>query len=145
MYTFETSIRVRYGETDQMGYVYYGNYPLYYEVGRTEMLRSLGLSYRSMEEDGIILPVHSMNIRYMEPARYDDLLRLRVIIKELPTAKIHFYYEIYNEQDKLMNTGETVMVFVNMQTRRPRKAPDALLNALEKYFAQKKKSLNFIF
>ena len=138
MYTFETSIRVRYGETDQMGYVYYGNYPLYYEVGRTEMLRSLGLSYRSMEEDGIILPVHSMNIRYMEPARYDDLLRLRVILKELPTAKIHFYYEIYNEQDKLMNTGETVMVFVNMQTRRPRKAPDALLNALEKYFPPKK-------
>ena len=134
MYTFETSIRVRYGETDQMGYVYYGNYPLYYEVGRTEMLRSLGLSYRSMEEDGIILPVHSMNIRYMEPAQYDDLLRLRVILKELPTAKIHFFYEIYNEQEKLMNTGETVMVFVNMQTRRPRKAPDELINALKKYF-----------
>jgi len=134
MYTFETSIRVRYGETDQMGYVYYGNYPLYYEVGRTEMLRSLGLSYRTMEEEGTLLPVHSMNIRYIEPARYDDLLRLRVIINDLPTAKIHFFYEIYNEQDKLLNTGETVMVFVNAHTRRPRKAPEMFMNKLKKYF-----------
>ena len=134
MYTFETSIRVRYGETDQMGYVYYGNYPLYYEVGRTEMMRSIGLTYRDMEENGIIMPVHSMSIRYIEPARYDDLLRLRVIVKELPTAKIHFYYEIYNEQEKLMNTGETVLVFVNAETRRPRKAPEAFMNELKKYF-----------
>ena len=134
MYFFETSIRVRYGETDQMGYVYYGNYPLYYEVGRSEWMRSLGLSYRSMEEEGTLLPVHSMSIRYIEPARYDDLLRLRLILKELPTAKIHFFYEIYNEQDRLLNTGETLMVFVNAQTRRPRKAPEALVNALKNYF-----------
>jgi acyl-CoA thioester hydrolase len=135
MYTFETPIRVRYGETDQMGYVYYGNYPLYYEVGRTEMLRSLGLSYRKMEESGILLPVHSLNIKYIEPARYDDLLRLRVILKELPTAKIHFYYEIFNEQNKLLNTGETVMVFVDAQTRRPRRAPETLMNGLMKFFS----------
>ena len=132
MYTFETSIRVRYGETDQMGYVYYGNYPLYYEVGRTEMLRSLGLSYRAMEEEGIFLPVNSINIKYIEPARYDDLLTIRVIIKELPTAKIHFYYEIYNEQKKLLNTGETTLVFVDAQTRRPHRAPKVLIAALEK-------------
>ena len=134
MYTFETSIRVRYGETDQMGYVYYGNYPLYYEVGRTEMLRSVGLSYRTMEEEGILLPVHSLNIKYIEPAKYDDLLTLRVILKELPTAKIHFYYEVYNEQKKLLNTGETVLVFVDVQNRRPRRAPEALINKLEQYF-----------
>ena len=134
MYSFETSIRARYGETDQMGYVYYGNYPLYYEVARTEMLRSLGLSYRAMEEEGILLPVHSMNIRYIEPAKYDDLLTLKVIIKDLPTAKIHFYYEIYNEKRKLLNTGETVLVFVDKQSRRPRRAPDVLIAELEKYF-----------
>jgi len=134
MYTFETSIRVRYGETDQMGYVYYGNYPLYYEVGRTEMLRSAGLSYREMEEEGILMPVHSMNIKYIEPARYDDFLRLQVIIKELPTAKIHFYYELFNEQNKLVNTGETVLVFVDAKTRRPRRAPETLMNTLRKYF-----------
>jgi acyl-CoA thioester hydrolase len=135
MYTFDTSIRVRYGETDQMGYVYYGNYPLYYEVGRTEMLRSVGLSYRDMEENGILLPVRSLNIKYIEPARYDDLLRLRVIIKELPTAKIHFHYEIYNEQDKLLNTGETVLVFVDAKTRRPRRTPETLIAGLRKYFS----------
>jgi len=135
MYTFETSIRVRYGETDQMGYVYYGNYPLYYEVGRTEMLRAIGLSYRAMEEEGILLPVRSVSIKYIEPALYDDLLRLRVIIRELPTAKIHFYYEIYNEQNKLLNTGETTLVFVDAQTRRPRRAPEAMMKKLEKYFS----------
>jgi len=135
MYTFETSIRVRYGETDQMGYVYYGNYPLYYEVGRTEMLRSVGLSYRTMEEEGILLPVNSMNIKYIEPARYDDLLTLRVILKELPTAKIHFHYEIYNEQKRLLNTGETTLVFVDAQTRRPRRAPKTLMEALAEYFS----------
>ena len=134
MYTFETSIRVRYGETDQMGYVYHGNYPLYYEVGRNEMLRSVGLSYRTMEEKGVLLPVHSLNIKYMEPARYDDLLTLRVMLKELPTAKIHFFYEIYNEQKKLINAGETVMVFIDAQNRRPRRAPEMLMTALAKYF-----------
>jgi len=134
MYTFETSIRVRYGETDQMGYVYYGNYPLYYEVGRTEMLRSIGLSYCAMEEEGILLPVRSLNVKYIEPALYDDLLCLRVTLKELPSAKIHFYYEIFNEQGKLLNTGDTVLVFVNAQTRRPRRPPKKLMTELEKFF-----------
>jgi acyl-CoA thioester hydrolase len=134
MYSFDTPIRVRYGETDQMGYVYYGNYPSYYEVGRNEMMRSLGLSYRAMEEEGIMMPIHSMNIKYIEPARYDDLLTLRVILKELPTAQIHFHYEIFNEQNKLLNRGETTLVFVDSQTRRPRRAPKALIVALAKYF-----------
>ena len=135
MYTIETSIRVRYGETDQMGYVYYANYPLYYEVGRTEMLRSVGLSYRKMEEAGILLPVQTMNIKYIEPAQYDDLIRVRVILKEMPTAKIHFHYELYNQQDKLVNTGETVLVFVDAKTRRPRRVPEELKKELEKYFS----------
>ncbi len=134
MYTFETSIRVRYGETDQMGYVYYGNYPLYYEVGRTEMLRSVGLTYRAMEEDGILLPVRSLDIKYIEPARYDDLLTLRVILKEMPTVRIHFFYEVYNEQKTLLNTGETVLVFVDAQTRKPRRVPEVLLAELKEYF-----------
>ena len=134
MYTFETHIRVRYGETDQMGYVYYGNYPLYYEVGRTEMLRSLGLSYREMEAEGILLPVRSLDARYFEPAHYDDLLTLRITLKEMPSVRIHFYYELYNEQKTLLNTGETVLVFVDAQTRKPRKVPQILIAELEKYF-----------
>ena len=128
-FIFETKIRVRYGETDQMGYVYYGNYPLYYEVGRTEMLRSVGLTYRAMEEGGVLLPVRSLSIKYIEPARYDDLLILRVIIKELPTVKIHFFYELYSEQNQLLNTGETILVFIDAKTRRPRRAPENLLAA----------------
>ncbi|MDR1865665.1 MAG: acyl-CoA thioesterase [Bacteroidales bacterium] len=132
MYAFETQIRVRYGETDQMGYVYYGNYPLYYEVARTEMLRSLGLSYAQMEQEGIFLPVRSLEVRYMEAARYDDLLTVKVMLKELPGVRIHFYYELYNEWQTLLNTGETVLVFVDAHTRKPRKAPQSLLSALGK-------------
>jgi acyl-CoA thioester hydrolase len=134
MYTFETSIRVRYGETDQMGYVYYGNYPLYYEVGRTEMLRSVGLSYRKMEEVGILMPVRSLSIQYLEPARYDDLLTLKVMLREMPTARIYFHYNLYNEQGTLLNIGETMLVFVDVRTRRPRRAPEALVSELQKYF-----------
>ncbi|MDR1673364.1 MAG: acyl-CoA thioesterase [Bacteroidales bacterium] len=134
MYCFETHIRVRYGETDQMGYVYYGNYPLYYEVARTEMLRSLGLSYKQMEKDGIILPVRSLEIRYWDAARYDDLLTVKVILKELPGVRIRFFYEIYNDRQVLLNTGETVLVFVNVRTGKPAKAPESLMTELEKYF-----------
>jgi len=98
------------------------------------MLRSVGLSYLQMEKDGYFLPVQSLNIKYIEPARYDDLLRLQIILKEMPTAKIHFYYEIYNQNEKLLNTGETVLVFVDASTRRPRRAPQSLINELHKYF-----------
>jgi acyl-CoA thioester hydrolase len=125
---------VRYGETDQMGYAHHSNYPLYYEVGRTDMLRSVGLSYREMEEHGVIMPVRQLNIKFVEPVRYDEILRVRVILKELPTAKIHFFYELYNEQDILVNTGETVLVFVNANTRKPRRPPEELMKKLEKYF-----------
>jgi len=134
MYIYEKTIRVRYGETDQMGYVHHGNYPLYYEEGRTEMMRSMGLNYREMEEKGILLPVYSISIRYIEPARFDDILRLRVIIKELPTAKIRFFYELYNEQDKLINTAETILVFVDSQTRKPRRPPEAFMKKLNLIF-----------
>ncbi|MDR3093113.1 MAG: acyl-CoA thioesterase [Bacteroidales bacterium] len=130
---YDTQLRVRYGETDQMGYVYYGNYPLYYEVARTEWLRTLGLSYRQMEEEGILLPVRSLNVCYISAAHYDDLLTVRVMLKKLPGVRIHFFYEIYNEQQTLLNTGETELIFVDAKTRKPRKAPEILLNELQKY------------
>ncbi len=134
MYTFDVPIRVRYGETDKMGYVYYGNYALYFEVGRTEMLRSLGMSYREFEDQGILLPVRTLNVRYLEPAHYDDLLTIRITLKELPAVRIHFFYEVYNEQNILLSEGETVLVFVDESTRKPRKAPEVLLNNLIPYF-----------
>lgn len=134
MYTSEIKVRVRYGETDKMGYVYYGNYPLYYEIGRTELMRGFGYPYSKIEEMGIMLPVRTLDIKYHKAAKYDDLLTIRTTIKEMPGVKITFYYEVLNEENELLNEGTTMLVFVDENTRKPRKAPDDLLNQLEKYF-----------
>ena len=134
MYCSETQVRVRYGETDQMGYAYYGNYTLYYEVARVELLRQLGFSYKFMEENGVMLPVLSLNVKYIKPAFYDELLTIKTIIKELPQARITFAYEIYNEKNTLINTGETTLVFINKETNKPCIAPAWFLEALAKHF-----------
>ena len=134
MYISETTVRVRYAETDRMGYVYYGNYTLYYEVGRVEALRQLGTSYKEMEDNGIILPVYSCNIKYLKPALYDDLLIIKTSIKELPTAKISFDYEIYNQQNELINSANTMLVFINTATNKPCPAPKLFLEKIKKYF-----------
>lgn len=132
MFVYETNIRVRYGETDQMGYAYYGVYPLYYEIGRTDMLRSLGLSYKEMEASGILLPVSSLSIKYIKPAYYDDLLTLRTMIKKLPQSKLEFEYEIYNSDNELINKGETTLVFFSAASRKPIQAPNNFLKELKK-------------
>ena len=134
MYTSETKIRVRYGETDKMGYVYYGIYPLYYEVGRTELMREFGYSYKRIEDMGIILPVKNLDIKYHKAAKYDDLLTIKTSIKELPGVRIKFDYVILNEQNELLNEGTTTLIFVDEETRRPRKAPKELLDHLVNYF-----------
>lgn len=126
-----TNIRVRYGETDQMGVVYYGNYSLYIEEGRTEWLRELGFSYKWMEENGIHLPVVHFSIDYKRPARYDDLLSIYTYIKDLPTAKIEFFYEIYNESKELLVTARTVLVFIESASGKVRKAPEYLIEKLK--------------
>ena len=113
MYSFETKLRVRYGETDQMRYAYYGIYAQYFEVGRVELLRSLGVSYKEIEEMGYALPVVSFNVKYKKPAYYDDELTIKTTIKELPSTKITFYYETFNENKDLLNIAEVVLVFVN--------------------------------
>jgi acyl-CoA thioester hydrolase len=134
MYTSETSIRVRYAETDQMGYVYYGNYALYYEVARVESLRQLGLTYKELEASGVMMPVLENHSRFIAPARYDELLRIRTTVKEKPGVRIRFFYEIYNEGNKLINEGETLLVFIDMKTNRPCKAPDAMMVLLNPFF-----------
>jgi acyl-CoA thioester hydrolase len=134
MYISETTVRVRYAETDKMGYVYYGNYTQYYEVGRVEAMRALGTSYKEMEENGVMLPVYTCSLKYLKPALYDDLLIIKTIIKELPTLKITFDYEIYNQQNELLNTGNTTLVFINMETNRPCRAPESFLDRIKKYF-----------
>lgn len=134
MYRSETTVRVRYAETDQMGYVYYGNYAMYYEVGRVESLRQLGLTYKALEGMGIMMPVLENHSRYKAPARYDELLTVKTTIKEMPGVRITFDYEIFNEENKLVNEGQTQLVFIDMKSNRPRKAPDAMLQVLSPFF-----------
>lgn len=134
MYVSETTVRVRYGETDQMGYVYYGFYAMYYEVGRVESLRQLGLSYKALEEMGIMLPVIENRSKYIAPAYYDDLLRIVTTIREKPGVRIKFEYDIFNPDNKLINKGETLLVFVDKKTNRPCRSPEAMEKVLAPYF-----------
>ena len=134
MFQAETKVRVRYGETDQMGVVYYGNYAIYYEVARVECMRAMGLSYRELEEKGFMLPVLENNSKYLGPAKYDEELTLKVSIKERPKARITFHCDIYNEQNKLINEGKTTLVFVSKKTGKPCRIPDEMERLLEKYF-----------
>ena len=127
----EIQIRVRYGETDQMGVVYHGNYPLYLEIGRIEWLRKLGISYKTMEENGVMLPVISLTVNYKKPACYDDLINVKTKLKNRPTAKIEFEYEISNEKGEILTTASTILVFVDMKTNRPVKAPDYILDLID--------------
>jgi acyl-CoA thioester hydrolase len=134
MYQSETSIRVRYAETDQMGYVYYGNYAMYYEVARVESFRQLGLNYKALEEMGVLMPVLEHYTRFLAPARYDELLRIVTTIKEKPGTRIKFEYEIFNEAGKLINNAVTTLVFIDKQSGRPIKQPEIMTALLEKYF-----------
>src|SRR5690606_32436026 len=127
----EFSVRVRYAETDQMGVVYYGNYAQYFEMGRVEWLRNLGLTYKCMEQNGVMLPVVSLLMNYKKPARYDDLLTVRTIFKKQESVKIEFDYEILNEAGELLTTGNSVLVFVNMKTGRPTTPPDYISERLK--------------
>ena len=123
-------IRVRYGETDQMGIVYHGNYAQYLEMGRIEWLRSLGISYKKMEEDGIMLPVISLSLNFKRSAHYDDLINVKTQLKKMPTAKIEFDYEITNEKGEILTTANTVLAFIDMKTNKPIRAPKFILDKL---------------
>lgn len=127
----ETEIRVRYGETDQMGVVYHANYAVYFEVGRTEWLREYGLSYSSMEAEGIMLPVISLQINYKNSARYDDKLKVITTLKKIPTASIVFDYELRKINGELLATGNTVLAFIDMERNRPTRCPKYLLDKLQ--------------
>jgi acyl-CoA thioester hydrolase len=117
-----------------MGYMYYGHYPEYFEVSRTEMIRTLGISYREIEESGIFMPVRSLKVDYKIPAVYDEVLTVRSCLNQLPEVKLDIDYEIYNEKKQLVCTGNTILAFVDSKTRRPRRAPDYFINAVRKYF-----------
>jgi acyl-CoA thioester hydrolase len=127
----ETKIRVRYGETDQMGVVYHANYAVYFEVGRTEWLREFGLSYSAMEEEGVMLPVVSLSINYKNSARYDDVLKVKTTLKKPPTASIEFDYELRKDTGELLATGNTILAFIDKKRNRPMRCPKYLLDKLQ--------------
>ncbi len=126
----EIFIRIRYGETDQMGVVHHGNYALYLEMGRTEWLRTFGISYSQMEREGVMLPVISMALNYKKSAYYDDVVKVKTQLKKTPSVKIEFEYEITNEAGEILVQANTVLAFINMKTRRPMKCPDYILDKL---------------
>lgn len=135
MYTSTTQIRVRYGETDQMGYLYYGNYALYYEVGRAEAIRQLGYTYRELEEMGIMMPVVELNVQYYRPALYDNLITVKTILKELNEgSKIQFHSELYNEEGVFLNKGVTTLVFYDPKEKKKTNMPQQLYERLAPFF-----------
>jgi len=126
----EISFRIRYGETDQMGVVYHGNYAQYLEMGRVEWLRALGISYKSMEESGLILPVISLHINFKKSAVYDDQIRVVTRLKSIPLVKIEYEYEIYNQNDEILATANTVLAFMDSATNKPMRCPEYLLEKI---------------
>ena len=136
MYTAETQIRVRYAETDQMSYVYYGNYAMYFEVGRVEAMRSIGFSYKELEDEGVMMPVLESHFRYLQPGKYDELLTIKTTIPTLPGARIRFEYEVFNEQKKLITEGWTVLTFLKKDSHRPTRPPQNLVALLKEYFQE---------
>lgn len=127
---FDYTLRTRYAETDQMGVVYYGNYPQYLEIGRVEWLRAIGLTYKEMEAEGIMMPVVSLQIQYKKPTLYDELITIRTKLKDLPSTKIEFDYEILNEKGELLSTANTILVFVDAKTFRPVRCPEKVLDLI---------------
>lgn len=136
MITHTTTKRIRYGETDQMGYLYYGNYALYYEIGRVELLRSLGMSYRILEQEcGVMMPVTAMQSRYVRPGKYDELVAITTTLRELPERQIVFHFELHNESGALLNGGRVSLCFVDMQTNARIACPGVLTKLLAPHFA----------
>ena len=134
MYLSETTVRVRYGETDQMGYVYYGYYAMYYEVARVESLRQLGVTYKEIEDNGIMMPVLENKSKYLAPARYDEVLRIVTTLRQMPGVRITFYYDFYNTDNKLIHQAETMLAFVDKSSGRPCRPPQLMQRVLEPFF-----------
>lgn len=137
MYVHRFQKRVRYGETDQMGYLYYGHYAQYYEIGRVEMLRSLGITYKDLEEKyGTFMPVLHLECRYVRPARYDELLTIETTLRKLPKKDMVFYIEIKNEEGKIVNGGRVRLCFLDRKTSKVTSVPKILLEVLAPLFKQ---------
>lgn len=136
MITKDVEIRVRYKDTDKMGVVYHSNYIVYYEVARTEMMRELDLPYSDMEAQGVMMPILEVESKYIAPAYYDEVITVRAIIEEEPMARINVRYEVINESGQIINTGRTVLGFVNSESRRPCRAPRYFVERIREELAK---------
>jgi acyl-CoA thioester hydrolase len=135
MFSHTLQIRTRYAETDQMGYVYYGNYATYYEVARVEAMRAVGFSYKGMEDEGVMMPVLELKCEFKNPAFYDELITIKVTIPKMPSVRIVFLYEVTGEDGRLINLGETTLAFINKKSGKPVRMPDDLVQLLSPYFS----------
>lgn len=135
MFEHKINFRVLYSDTDKMGYMYYGEYAKYLEMGRVEALRNLGLSYKEMEDSGVMLPVLNLNLKYVKPLYYDEKVCLITRVKKMPSTRIVFEYELKNEKGELTTMAETSLVFVNCQTGKPCGIPDNFKSKIETYFS----------
>lgn len=135
MFEYETQVKVRYAETDQMGVVYHGNYAQYYEIARTECFEACsGMTYASMEQNGVMLPILELQAKYLKPAFYNQVLTIKSVVKELPSVRLKIDYEIYNEAKELINIGKTTLVFVDRVTRRPCAPPEDFMKNVRQFF-----------
>jgi acyl-CoA thioester hydrolase len=135
MFESSTRVRVRYAETDQMNVVYHGNYAQYFEVARAEAIRGLGFTYKDMETLGTYMPIVELHCKYIRPAHYDDLLTIKVILKELPSGhRIEFHHEVYNEAEKLLTVGRIVLYFIDSKTKEKTTMPKELYDKLAGFF-----------
>ncbi len=134
MLTAETHVRVRYSEVDRMGYLHHGNYPAYFEIGRTDLIRKLGLSYREMEDRGVLLPVRNISIRYYAPALYDDEVIIRTSLIKKPSIRLEFEYTMHSVAGDLIAEAATTLVFVSAETRKPIRVPDFFQELIASYF-----------
>ena len=134
MYSFDSEYRVRYADVDQMGFMYYGNYAKLFEIGRVEALRNLGVRYKDLEDDGIWMPVYENNSKYLEPAKYDELLTIKCILNDLPKVRIIFNTEIINESQKIIHNGITTLVFIKANTQKITTCPDVIIEKLSPFF-----------
>ena len=123
-------VKVRYAETDQMGVVYHGNYAQYLEIARIEWLAALGISYKKMEEEGVMLPVYELNLRFKKSAKFDDVLRIETKLSKIPGVRIEFTYEIYNQHEELLTEASTTLIFMSIEQNRPIKCPQYILDLL---------------
>ena len=128
--TSRTKYRVTYADTDQMGVVYYGNYGRLLEIGRTEMIREMGMAYMELEKKGIVMPVYSVESKYRNVLKYDELVTIETTLKELPAARIEFFYRIFNEEGVLAHEAKVVLVFLDTKTNRPVRAPERLIQVI---------------